>query len=88
MAGGWSKDGAEQDQIAATLSDALERARRALPTGESAARCDECGERIPEARRVALRGVRHCVVCQTALEQDARAGELFNRRGSKDSQLR
>ena len=88
MAGGWSKDGAEQDQIAATLSDALERARRALPTGNSATQCDECGETIPDARRVALRGVRHCIACQTALEQEAQVDTLFNRRGSKDSQLR
>lgn len=27
MAGGWSRDGAEQEQIEATINDALERAR-------------------------------------------------------------
>ena len=88
MAGGWSRDGAEHEQMDATVNDALERARRAIPSGDSAEFCDECGEPIAEARRLALPGVQHCVRCQTELEQEARAAELFNRRGSKDSQLR
>jgi RNA polymerase-binding transcription factor DksA len=43
---------------------------------------------IPEARRKAMPGVRLCVPCQEAhdLEQGAASG--YNRRGSKDSQLR
>lgn len=88
MAGGWARDGAEHEQMDATVNDALERARRALPTGESAQYCDECGEPIPEARRQALPGVQHCVRCQTELEAHSKALELYNRRGSKDSQLR
>ncbi len=88
MAGGWSRDGADQEQIEATLNDALARARRALPQGESATHCEECGEAIPEPRRAALPGVQHCIRCQSALEKEAQAGALFNRRGSKDSQLR
>ena len=88
MAGGWSRDGAEHEQMDATVNDALERARRALPTGKSAEFCDECGNPIPEARRIAVPGVQHCVGCQSELEQESKAAELFNRRGSKDSQLR
>lgn len=88
MAGGWSRDGAEHEQMDATVNDALDRVRQALPTGESAEYCDECGEPIPEARRVAVPGVQHCIGCQSELEQDTKASELFNRRGSKDSQLR
>lgn len=88
MAGGWSRDGAEHEQMDATVNDALERARRAIPKGISAEFCDECGEPIAAARRLALPGVQHCVRCQTELEQEAKATELFNRRGSKDSQLR
>ena len=34
--------GAEHEQMDATVNDALERARRALPTGTSAETCDEC----------------------------------------------
>ena len=88
MAGGWSRDGAEHEQMDATVNDALERARRSLPTGISAELCDECGNPIPEARRLAVPGIQHCVSCQTELEQEEKAAELFNRRGSKDSQLR
>ena len=88
MAGGWSRDGAEHEQMDATVNDALDRVRSSLLTGDSAKLCDECGNPIPEARREALPGVQHGVGCQTALEQEAKAAELFNRRGSKDSQLR
>lgn len=50
--------------------------------------CEECGEPIPEARRKALPGVRLCVACQEEADKDQRAVSLYNRRGSKDSQLR
>jgi phage/conjugal plasmid C-4 type zinc finger TraR family protein len=87
MAGGWTRDGAVNDQIDDTVKDAVLRARAETPRGESAEDCDECGEPIPEARRKALPGVRRCVACQS--ERDARRRAVgINRRGSKDSQLR
>ena len=88
MAGGWSRDGAVQDQIDASVEDAVRAARERLPRGESARLCDECEAEIPEARRAAVPGVRLCVACQSALDEEARATGGFNRRGSKDSQLR
>ena len=88
MAGGWSRDGAVQDQIDASVEDAIELARSRLPRGESLHHCEECNDAIPQARREAIPGVRLCVSCQSDLdEQQARLGG-FNRRGSKDSQLR
>ena len=87
MAGGWARDGAVQDQIDDTVSDAVSAARSRLPTGESASHCDECGEPIPEKRRAALPGVRTCVNCQSARDSAVRHSSI-NRRGSKDSQLR
>ncbi|MFC7551293.1 TraR/DksA C4-type zinc finger protein [Pseudoroseomonas wenyumeiae] len=52
-----------------------------------ATHCLECGEEIPAARRHALLGVKTCVACQSAL--DSRPVSIgFNRRGSKDSQLK
>ena len=87
MAGGWARDGAVQDQIDDTVSDAVSAARLRLPTGESASHCDECGEPIPEKRRAALPGVRTCVNCQSARDSAVRHSSI-NRRGSKDSQLR
>ena len=88
MATGWAGDGAVQDQIDATVKDAIKRARAQLPKGPSLSHCEECEAPIPEARRQALPGVRLCVVCQQALDQANRAAAGFNRRGSKDSQLR
>ena len=89
MAGGWTRDGAVSEQIEASISDELERMRaRRAPVGESLTECAECGEEIPEKRRVALPGVKLCVDC--AAERQGRdvkrAG--INRRGSKDSQLK
>jgi len=87
MAGGWTRDGAVQDQIDDTVKDAVLRARANTPRGDSAEFCDECGEPIPEPRRQALPGVRTCVACQSG--RDSRRVQAgINRRGSKDSQLR
>ena len=89
MAGGWTRDGAVSDQLEASIAEELERlkARRA-PVGESRTQCAECEEPIPEARRVALPGVKLCIDCMAERDgaQAARGG--INRRGSKDSQLK
>lgn len=88
MATGWAGDGAVQDQIDATVKDAIKRARGQLPKGESLKRCEECEAKIPEARRQALPGVRLCVPCQEAHDRERAGHGGYNRRGSKDSQLR
>jgi phage/conjugal plasmid C-4 type zinc finger TraR family protein len=87
MAGGWTRDGAVQDQIDDTVKDAVQLARLRMPAGESARECDDCGEPIPRRRREALPGVRTCVACQSERDAKTVAGGI-NRRGSKDSQLR
>ena len=88
MAGGFAKDGAVQDQIDATVEDAVARSRRELPQGESLEHCEECDRPIPEARREAVPGVRLCVQCQEQQDKEGAEFSLNNRRGSKDSQLR
>ncbi|MFZ0486591.1 MAG: DksA/TraR family C4-type zinc finger protein [Arenicellales bacterium] len=88
MAGGWTRDGAIQDQIDASVQDAVELARSRLPKGESLEHCEECGADIPEPRRTAIPGVRLCIGCQSELERTQTASTGYNRRGSKDSQLR
>ena len=88
MAGGFAKDGAVQDQIDATIEDEVKRARSRLPRGEGLRDCEECGAAIPEARRRAVPGVRLCVACQQVHDKDQGAVAGYNRRGSKDSQLR
>jgi phage/conjugal plasmid C-4 type zinc finger TraR family protein len=87
MATGWARDGAVQDQIDDTVTDAVQRARANMPKGESATHCIECGEEIPPARRRALPGVRTCVECQAV--RDRRVETIgINRRANKDSQLK
>ncbi|WP_370047478.1 MULTISPECIES: DksA/TraR family C4-type zinc finger protein [Salipiger] len=89
MAGGWSRDGAVSEQIEASISDELERMRaRRAPVGESLSECAECGEEIPEKRRLALPGVKLCIDCQQERDGARRARGGINRRGSKDSQLK
>lgn len=88
MATGWAGDGAVQDQIDATVKDAIKRVRSRMRQGPSLAHCEECDAPIPEARRNAVPGVRLCVACQEAQDADTNAAGGYNRRGSKDSQLR
>ena len=88
MATGWAGEGAVQEQIDATVKDGINRAQSRLPQGTSLTHCADCGNSIPEARRAAMPGVRLCVACQEAEDRDQAAFSGYNRRGSKDSQLR
>ena len=88
MAGGFAKDGAIQDQIDASIEDAVSRARDQLPRGESLESCEECGKSIPPARREVIRGVRLCITCQAEYDKESVNFSGYNRRGSKGSQLR
>ena len=78
MATGWAGDGAVQEQIDATVKDGIARARSRLPSGASLERCEECD----------APGVRLCLACQQAQDAEDAAFAGYNRRGSKDSQLR
>lgn len=88
MATGWAGDGAVQDQIDATVKDGVSRVQGRLPQGPSLSHCEECGAPIPEARRIAIAGVRHCIACQDERDKADARFSGYNRRGSKDSQLR
>lgn len=88
MAGGWASDGAVQDQIDASIEDAVKLARSRMPKGSSLSHCEECDEPIPLARRKAVPGVRMCILCQSKIEKDQTFSVGINRRGSKDSQLK
>jgi len=96
MAGGWARDGAVQDQIDASIEDEIKRARSQLPDAKNLApgmkqgltHCEECENEIPNARRQAIPGVRLCVICQSEHDEQQEVSTGFNRRGSKDSQLR
>lgn len=89
MAGGWARDGAVQEQIDASIQDELKRMQANKgPVGESLTHCAECDEEIPEARRKAIPGVKLCIDCMQERDAAFKARPGFNRRGSKDSQLR
>lgn len=91
MAGGWARDDAVNDQIEISTQEALQRVRLrngTMAAVESAEFCVECDEPIPPARREAIPGVQLCIDCQSERDSAWRPQAGFNRRGSKDSQLR
>lgn len=88
MATGWAGDGAVQDQIDATVKDGILRAQQNLLPGPAATHCLSCSSAIPDARRQVMPGVRLCVACQAEKDGESRQFSGYNRRGSKDSQLR
>lgn len=90
MAGGWAQDGAVNEQIEASINDELARMRaiNQAPKGEGLDECAQCGEPIPPARRKAVPGVTLCIDCQQGRDRSFRLRSGFNRRGSKDSQLK
>lgn len=90
MASGWASDDAVNQQIENTIADAINHARQQLNQHTiSADYCLECGQEIPEARKQVMAGVQFCLPCQQEMDkQRQKALSLYNRRGSKDSQLR
>ena len=89
MATGWAGDNAVNEQIDATVKDGIRRVQSRLPQGKSLSQCANCGAAIPEARRTAVPGVRLCIACQESDDRGTAAHSSgYNRRGSKDSQLR
>ena len=88
MASGWAQDGAVDAQIQDSINDEIARVRRKLSGGESLEECEECGEPIPLARRLAMPGVRLCIECQQEADKGDTASSPYNRRHSKSSQLR
>ena len=88
MAVGWARDGAVQEQIDATIEDAVQLARSRLPKGDSISKCEECDAQIPISRRKAIPGVRFCIECQESIEKQQTTISYYNRSGSKDSQLK
>lgn len=62
---------AEQAQMSVMLFNdrALEAIRAKIKTGPSLSHCAECGEDIPEARQLAVKGCELCIYCQEASER-------------------
>jgi phage/conjugal plasmid C-4 type zinc finger TraR family protein len=56
------------------LNLALQKHRGRSNSGELSSHCDDCGDKIPAARRRALPGCRRCVGCQQAAETGGGSG--------------
>lgn len=85
MAVGFGSIDGVQETIATTVANAVDFARANMYRGVSPEFCDECDEPIPIARRQAIE-TRYCIKCQNLF--DKKIPSMYNRRGSKDSQLR
>jgi phage/conjugal plasmid C-4 type zinc finger TraR family protein len=88
VAPGGPGENAVNEQIDATVKDGIPACAEPLPQGDSLTHCSNCGSAIPEARRAAVPGVRLCIACQEAEDRESGQHSGYNRRGSKDSQLR
>jgi len=66
-----NQEEAEMGQINALhlTESAVAAVQRKIKTGPSLEECEECGEPIPEARRLAITGCTTCILCQTRLER-------------------
>lgn len=56
----------EAEMLADSIAEQRRRTHYDQPSLEE---CEECGAHIPQARRLAVPGVRLCVACQTAAEK-------------------
>lgn len=78
-----------QETIESTVNDAIDWARLELELSSmrpSNTHCDDCENPIPIQRQQMVQGVLYCVSCQN--DHDKKHHSAYNRRGSKDSQLR
>ncbi|ARB05808.1 hypothetical protein fHeYen901_35 [Yersinia phage fHe-Yen9-01] len=66
MAVGFAKDGAEQLEVQAVVDAGIIHARAQIFKGVSEKNCLDCGDTIPEQRRIAVAGVKYCIGCQNS----------------------
>ena len=85
MAVGFGPADGVQDTIHANLMNELDRVRSELQ-GSGSDYCHDCDAEIPVRRKLAMPNAIYCVSCQS--DHDGSAHVSYNRRGSKDSQLR
>lgn len=69
MPSGYVDDEFASNNAQNLLDELIFKVRSKLPSGESLMYCLECGNKIPEARRNALLGVKFCVICQSQFEK-------------------
>lgn len=62
----------EQEERRLAAIERFNQQEALMPIGESASECDECGNPIPKARQLAIRGCRLCIECQSVNEAKAK----------------
>lgn len=60
----------ESERAMQRIADLIALSKSQLPSGPGSPTCVECGDPIPEARRKAMPGTRHCVDCQSAQDHN------------------
>lgn len=85
MAVGFAKDDGVNDTIESNINNEIDFARSKL-VGAGSEYCLDCGTTIPPKRRQVMPNAKYCIACQS--EHDGTKAHYYNRRGSKDSQLR
>ncbi|QQO90426.1 putative DksA-like zinc finger containing protein [Erwinia phage pEa_SNUABM_5] len=85
MAVGFAKDDGVNDTIESNINNEIDFARAQL-MGVGSEYCLNCDCEIPLRRRQAMPNAKYCVECQS--DHDGTSHSYYNRRGSKDSQLR
>ena len=88
---GWGACDNVQDTIESTVNDAIDWVRLELDLANkhvSKNICQSCELSIPLERMLAVKGCEYCVSCQSIIDGNNKHVSYYNRRGSKDSQLR
>ncbi len=60
----------EAERARLRVEEQVALVRSLLPTGPGAIHCVSCGDAIPEDRRKAMPCTRHCVECQSKLDDN------------------
>jgi len=67
---GYGSPDDEQERATIRVEEQIALAQSLLPSGPGTLHCVVCGEPIPEARRKAMQGTRHCIDCQSILDDN------------------
>lgn len=62
-------DVADRAQMEAASLARFHEVKPKVAVFPSATHCNECGEPIPKARQLAVKGVQFCIECQTFMEK-------------------
>lgn len=68
MASGWATEDSIENEISNYIDNKIQKVKNQIPNGKTLIYCEDCGEEIPKARRMAVPGVKKCVKCQEKMD--------------------